>query len=152
MHPSTQTSINCQKGLQGCLWMYVGPNQRQVKGRTWTQITGQTDCACCGWVQPFAVIVKTAQILAITALLGETSKGGTQCPTMLAATCIAKLLHSSMKTRTEPAMQRHQTDPKTCTCTVDQVPPQGAQLSGLQRHTWTGRCSRSCNQVKTAGG
>ena len=62
--------------------MYVGPNQRQVKGRTWTQITGQTDCACCGWVQPFAVIVKTAQILAITALLGETSKGGTQCPTM----------------------------------------------------------------------
>ncbi|EIE22406.1 hypothetical protein COCSUDRAFT_32378 [Coccomyxa subellipsoidea C-169] len=120
MHPSTQTSINCQKGLQGCLWMYVGPNQRQVKGRTWTQITGQTDCACCGWVQPFAVIVKTAQILAITALLGETSKGGTQCPTMLAATCIAKLL-----------------------------PP---QLSGLQRHTWTGRCSRSCNQVKTAGG
>ena len=96
MHPSTQTSINCQKGLQGCLWMYVGPNQRQVKGRTWTQITGQTDCACCGWVQPFAVIVKTAQILAITALLGETSKGGTQCPTMLAATCIAKLLHSSM--------------------------------------------------------
>ena len=43
-----------------------------------------------------AVIVKTAQILAITALLGETSKGGTQCPTMLAATCIAKLLHSSM--------------------------------------------------------
>ncbi|EIE25945.1 hypothetical protein COCSUDRAFT_32430, partial [Coccomyxa subellipsoidea C-169] len=95
MHPSTQTSINCQKGLQGCLWMYVGPNQRQVKGRTWTQITGQTDCACCGWVQPFAVIVKTAQILAITALLGETSKGGTQCPTMLAATCIAKLLHST---------------------------------------------------------
>ncbi|EIE20669.1 hypothetical protein COCSUDRAFT_33854 [Coccomyxa subellipsoidea C-169] len=95
MHPRTQTSINCQKGLQAA-------------------------CGCMS-VQPFAVIVKTAQILAITALLGETSKGGTQCPTMLAATCIAKLLHR-------------------------------AQLSGLQRHTWTGRCSRSCNQVKTAGG
>ena len=98
-----------------------------------------------------AIIAKPAHILAVTALLGETSKGNTQFSTMLATTCIAKLPHSSMLTRTEPAMQGHLQDPKTCTCTVDQIPPHGAQLSGLHRHTWAGRYSRSCNSRKVTG-
>ena len=109
-------------------------------------------CAA-GESSQFAILGRTAQILAKTALLGETSTWSSQPPQYLPPPVLLSYYKQHVDLILIFAMQAHQNSLENLYLHCRLSPPTRVTAEWFTGHTWAGRCSGiSCNLVIIAGG